>query len=100
VLKTLDAELSGLDFVDWSKPNGGYFISLNVMEQTAKRTVELAKNAGVTLTPAGATWPYRKDPADKNIRIAPSYPSLESITLAAELLCVCVKLAAIEKLGL
>ena len=98
VLKALDEELSGLEFVRWSKPNGGYFICLNVMPHTATRTIQLAKEAGVTLTPAGSTWPYHKEPEDRNIRIAPTFPSLAELRVAAELLCVCVKLAAIERL--
>ena len=96
--KTLERELSGLGIADWSTPNGGYFISLNVMEGCAKRTVELLKKVGVTMTEAGATFPYGIDPEDKNIRIAPSYPSVEELALAMEVLCVCVKLSAVEKL--
>ncbi|MCL2137196.1 MAG: aminotransferase [Coriobacteriia bacterium] len=98
----VDAELSrglaDLDIASWRKPRGGYFISLDVVPGTAKRTVLLCQNAGVTLTEAGATWPGGYDPADSNIRIAPTYPSLEELALACELLCLCVKLAAIEKL--
>lgn len=100
VLSTLEKEASGLDFIRWSKPNGGYFISLDVLDHTAARTIALAAEAGVTLTAAGATWPYHRDPNDSNIRIAPTYPSLHDLETAAELLCVCFKLAAIEKLGI
>ncbi len=99
VLEMLEHETDGLPFVKWSKPKGGYFISLDVLQGTAKRTIELAQEAGVTLTPAGSTWPYRKDPKDNNIRIAPTYPERDDIQKAAELLCICLKLAAIEKLN-
>ena len=98
VLSVLEREAGELEFIHWSRPNGGYFISLDVLEHTAARTVELAKNAGVTLTPAGSTWPYHRDPVDNNIRIAPTFPSLEDIRTAAELLGVSLKLAAIERL--
>jgi DNA-binding transcriptional MocR family regulator len=99
VEETLSREIGGLGFASWSKPRGGYFISLDVLPGTAERTIALAAEAGVIMTPAGSTWPYHKDPEDKNIRIAPTYPSTEEIRLAAELLCVCTKLAAIEKLS-
>ncbi len=76
--------LGKIEGVSWSKPLGGYFIDLITPPGLAKRTIELAKNAGIILTPAGATFPYGLDPEDKHIRIAPSYPSLEEIKLAAE----------------
>ena len=98
VLNVFDKEASDLSFVNWSRPRGGYFISLNVMPGTAKRTVELAAEGGVALTPAGSTWPLKKDPEDSNIRVAPTNPGVEEITLAAELLVVSFKLAALEKL--
>ena len=91
-------ELAGSGAAQWTKPRGGYFISVNVMDGCAKQVVELCKQAGVTLTGAGASFPYGKDPRDRNIRIAPSYPSLEELEKAAELFCLCVKLAAAEKL--
>jgi DNA-binding transcriptional MocR family regulator len=94
----LSRDLSGLNIAMWRKPKGGYFISLEVLPGTAKRTVELCKQAGVTLTEAGATWPGGNDPNDSNIRIAPSYPSLDELELASELLSICVRLAALEKL--
>ena len=80
------------------RPKGGYFVSLDAMPGTAKRTLELCKEAGVTMTGAGATFPYGKDPQDSNIRIAPSLPPVEELEQAIEVLCVCLKLAALEKL--
>ncbi len=98
VLSTLERELKELGIASWVKPNGGYFISLNVMEGCARRTVELCANAGVKLTPAGATYPYGIDPTDSNIRIAPSFPPEEELKVATELLCLCVRMAALERL--
>ena len=98
VLAEFDSSLAGLGIAEWTKPNGGYFISLNVMHGCAKRVVELCKNAGMVLTPAGATHPYGIDPCDTNIRIAPSFPTVAEISQAAKLLCVAVKFAALEKL--
>ncbi len=91
----LERELRELNIAEWTKPNGGYFISLDV-DNCAKRVVHLCANAGVKLTDAGATYPYGLDPYDKNIRIAPSYPTLEELEQATELLCLCVKIATIE----
>lgn len=82
----------------WHKPHGGYFIGLDVMDGCAKRVYQLAKEAGVTLTAAGATFPYGHDPRDRNLRIAPTYPSNEDLRLAARVLCLCVRLASVEKL--
>lgn len=98
VVKHLENELSGLGIASWVEPNGGYFISLDVMDGCAKRVGELCKEAGVVLTTVGATYPYGKDPNNRNIRIAPTYPPLDELDIAAELLCVCVRLAAVEKL--
>ncbi|MBR1763164.1 MAG: aminotransferase class I/II-fold pyridoxal phosphate-dependent enzyme [Eubacterium sp.] len=98
VLKHLENELGGLGVANWGNPKGGYFISLDVMEGCAQRVGELCKEAGVTLTPVGATYPYGKDPKNSNIRIAPSFPPVEELDLAAGILCVSVKLACIEKL--
>ncbi len=96
--RVLAMELTGTGIAEWTEPNGGYFISLDVMEGCAKRVVELCKEAGVTLTGAGATFPYKKDPKDSNIRIAPSYPTPDEMSQATDLLVLCVKLAAVEKL--
>ena len=83
----------------WTEPKGGYFISFNTLPGCAARTVELCKKAGVKFTPAGATWPCGRDPEDRNIRLAPSYASLEEIELAVRLLTICVRLAALESLA-
>lgn len=98
VLKTLDRDLSGYGIAEWTHPKGGYFVSLDVMHGCAKRVVELCRLAGVVLTNAGATFPYGLDPNDTNIRIAPSYPSLDELRDAMQLVCIAVKLAALEKL--
>lgn len=98
VEKRFNKELSGLGIAEWTKPLGGYFISLNVMKGCAKRVVALCKEAGVVLTDAGAPYPYGIDPDDSNIRVAPSYPTVQELATAAELLSVAVKYAALEKL--
>ncbi len=98
VEETLERRLSGKGIASWTKPHGGYFISVDVMDGCAKRTVALCKEAGVTLTGAGATFPYGKDPNDRNIRVAPTYPPLDELKIAAELFCLCAELAACEKL--
>ncbi len=98
VCNTLEHQLKDLELAAWNTPRGGYFVSVDVMDGCAKRVVELCKNAGVVLTGAGATFPYYKDPKDSNIRIAPTYPPLDELDTAMKLFCVCVKLAACEKL--
>lgn len=98
VLYALDKEIAPLGIGSWKKPKGGYFISFNSLEGCAKRIVSLAKEAGVVMTGAGATYPYGKDPHDSNIRIAPTFPSVEELSTAMEIFCVCVKLASVEKL--
>ena len=98
VLDALESELAPLGCAGWTKPNGGYFISFDGMEGTAKRIVALCKEAGVVLTGAGATFPYGRDPEDKNIRIAPTYPSIEELETAVKIFIVAVKLASAEKL--
>ena len=86
------------DIAHWTDPKGGYFISLYVMPGCAKRVANLCKEAGLTLTGAGSAYPYHKDPQDSHLRIAPTYPSLDEVETASELLCVCVRLAVVEKL--
>ena len=98
VLDTLERELGGLEIGTWTKPLGGYFISFDSMDGCAKAIVEKCRDAGVTLTGAGATYPYKKDPRDRNIRIAPSYPTLEELKVTTELFVLCVKLVSVEKL--
>lgn len=98
VSEYLTREVKSLGFAHWHDPKGGYFVSLYTMPGTAKRTWELCKEAGVTLTNAGATYPYRKDPNDCNLRIAPSLPPVEELEKAMEVLCVSLKLSALEKL--
>ena len=98
VLSAFEEKLAGKGIASWTKPNGGYFISLDVYGGCAIKTVALCKEAGVTLTGAGATYPYGKDPEDKNIRIAPTFPSRDELCKAVEILCLCVEIAAIEKI--
>lgn len=98
VIDHLENELGGLGIASWLDPKGGYFISLDVMDGCAKRVGDLCKEAGVTLTTVGATYPYFNDPKDSNIRIAPSLPPVAELDTATQILCVSVKLAAIEKL--
>ena len=98
VLSTLDNRLGGLGIGEWTRPIGGYFISFDAMEGCAKAIVEKAKKAGVIMTTAGATWPYGKDPHDSNIRIAPTYPNIEDLKLAAELFTLCVRLVSAKKI--
>lgn len=98
VLDTLDRELGGLGIGEWTRPNGGYFISFDAMEGCAKAIVAKAKEAGLTMTGAGATFPYGKDPKDSNIRIAPSFPTEEELKTAAEIFVLSVKLVSVEKL--
>jgi len=97
-LKVLDDELTGLGIGTWSEPRGGYFISFDALPGCAKAIVSMCKEAGVVLTNAGATFPYGKDPRDSNIRIAPSFPTPEEMSEAAELFVLCVKLVSVDKL--
>ena len=99
VVDALDREIAPLEIASWRRPKGGYFVSLYAMPGTAKRTLALCKEAGVTMTGAGATYPYGRDPQDSNIRIAPSLPPVEELEQAIAVLCVCLKMAALEKLG-
>ncbi len=98
VEEIFDRELGGLEIGEWTKPKGGYFISFDALPGCAKEIVSRAKKAGVTMTGAGATWPYGKDPQDSNIRVAPTYPTLEDLKVAAELFTLCVKIVSAEKL--
>ncbi len=98
VLKILETELGDLEIGFWTKPLGGYFISFEAMEGCAKAIVAKCKEAGVTMTQAGATYPYGNDPKDTNIRIAPTFPTLEEIKKTAKLFALCVKLVSIEKI--
>lgn len=98
VLDVLDQQIAPYGFAQWNKPKGGYFVSLNTMPGTAKRALQLAAEAGVTMTDAGATYPYGKDPQDSNIRIAPSLPPVDELEKAMDVFCTCLKIAAIEKL--
>ena len=98
VLEVLDRELSGTGIGAWTKPNGGYFISFDAMEGCAKDIVAKCKEAGVTLTGAGATYPYGRDPRDSNIRIAPTYPNPDELALATDIFVLCVKLISVERL--
>ncbi|MCQ2471734.1 MAG: aminotransferase class I/II-fold pyridoxal phosphate-dependent enzyme [Clostridia bacterium] len=98
VLNAFSNELDGLGIARWTTPNGGYFISLYVMAGTAQKVGALCKEAGVTLTKVGATYPYGIDPDDSNIRIAPTFPDVDELEAAVEILCLCIKLAAVEKL--
>ena len=98
VLDALDKEIAPLGIATWQHPKGGYFVSLNALPGTAKRTLALCKEAGVVMTGAGATFPYGKDPEDRNIRIAPSLPPVAELEAAVEVFCVCLRLAALEKL--
>lgn len=98
VLDTLDKELAPADIASWKKPHGGYFVSVDVFEGTAKRTVALCKEAGVVLTGAGATYPLGIDPKDSNIRIAPTFPPNNELEVAMDVFCTCARLAACEKI--
>ena len=98
VLKVLEEELGDLMIGTWTKPNGGYFVSFDSLDGCAKKIVGMCKDAGVTLTGAGATYPYKKDPKDSNIRIAPTFPPIDELAKALEIFVLCVKLASVEKL--
>ncbi|MCD8214768.1 MAG: aminotransferase class I/II-fold pyridoxal phosphate-dependent enzyme [Clostridiales bacterium] len=98
VVKAFEKGFTDSGILTWENPKGGYFVSVNTLEGCAKSTVALCKEAGLTLTGAGATYPYGKDPKDANIRIAPSYPETDELETAVEVFCVCVKLAAVNKL--
>ncbi len=98
VLNMLSSQLKDKNIAQWNEPRGGYFISFNTMPGCAKAVVQMAAEAGVVLTPAGATYPYGKDPLDRNIRIAPSFPPISELKQAMELFCICVRIVSIKKL--
>ena len=97
--RILTAQLDGLGIAEWTHPKGGYFVSMDVIDGTAARVVELAKGLGVALTPAGSSYPRGEDPADRNLRLAPTYPPLAEVTDAMEAVAACVRLAAAEHLA-
>lgn len=99
ILEAFESDLAPCGIAEWSNPRGGYFISLDLTTGSARRAWELATECGVTLTGVGATYPYGKDPHDANLRIAPSYPPLDELKQAVEVLICCVKIAALEALG-
>jgi aspartate/methionine/tyrosine aminotransferase len=94
----LDSELEGKNIARWSRPQGGYFVSIDTMAGCAAAVVKKAADAGVKLTPAGSTYPYKKDPQDRNIRIAPSFPPLENVQAAMELVAICIQIVSIDKI--
>ena len=94
----LERELGGLGIATWTKPKGGYFVSLDVLPGTAAHVVALARDAGLKLTPAGATFPYGRDPNDQNIRIAPTFTVGDDLATAMQVLAQCVKLACVRQL--
>lgn len=98
VLNALESEFSQNNIVSWIKPNGGYFVSIEVRKGCAKKVIEFCKESGVILTPAGSTYPYKNDPNDSNIRLAPTYPPLGELKAAMDLLCVSIKIVTIEVL--
>lgn len=98
VLEILNTELGGKEIAWWNKPNGGYFISLNTLDGCAAKVVAMTAEAGVVMTPAGATFPYGKDPRDRNIRIAPTLPSIEELRKAIEIFCICIQIVSIDKI--
>ncbi|MBP1774686.1 MAG: hypothetical protein H6Q86_692, partial [candidate division NC10 bacterium] len=99
VQEVLGRELSGKGVAEWTRPSGGYFTSVDTWDGCARRVIQLAAEAGVKLTPAGSTYPYKRDPRDRNIRIAPSFPPLADIRRAMEVLAVCIERVSLETLG-
>jgi DNA-binding transcriptional MocR family regulator len=94
VQDVLSRELEGKNLARWTRPKGGYFVSLDTNKPIADKVVRLAKEAGVALTPAGATYPFGKDPNNRNIRISPTRPPFEQVGKAMEVVAVCVQLAS------
>ena len=99
MLKTKFGESLNMTSAHWTEPNGGYFISMYVRPGTAKRVFALCRDAGLTLTNVGASYPYSKDPSDSNLRIAPSFPTVDALSAAADILCLCIRLAEVESLA-
>jgi aspartate/methionine/tyrosine aminotransferase len=95
----LDRELEGKNIARWSKPQGGYFVSIDTMEGCAAAVIKMAADAGVKLTPAGSAYPYKNDPLDRNIRVAPSFPPLQDVQAAMELVAICIQIVSIDKLS-
>jgi DNA-binding transcriptional MocR family regulator len=98
VQRILENELKGKNIASWSKPQGGYFVSIDTLEGCATEVVKKAAEAGVKLTQAGSTYPYKNDPLDRNIRIAPSFPPLDDIQAAMELVAICIQLVSLDKI--
>jgi DNA-binding transcriptional MocR family regulator len=98
VHEILERDFTGSGILTWTPPKGGYFVSVDTLPGCAKAVVAMAKDAGVTLTGAGATWPYKKDPADSNIRIAPTFPGMQELEQTMELLSLCIRIVSIDKL--
>ena len=98
VHKKLEEELGGLGIGSWTNPHGGYFVSFNALDGCAKEIVGKCKEAGVTMTGAGATYPYKKDPFDSNIRIAPTFPPIDELSQAIDIFVLVVKLVSVEKI--
>jgi DNA-binding transcriptional MocR family regulator len=98
VQNILSAELAGLDIAHWTDPLGGYFVSLDLMPGLARQVVDMASSVGLTLTPAGATFPYGEDPQDRNVRIAPTFATLDELQTAMQILTLCVKLASVRQI--
>jgi aspartate/methionine/tyrosine aminotransferase len=98
ILNLFETELGKANILEWTKPKGGYFISINTLDGCAARVVQVARECGLLLTPAGSTYPYHCDLRDRNLRIAPTFPSLAELEVAGRILCVCIKLCSLEKL--
>ena len=98
VINVLESNLGHLNIAQWTRPKGGYFISLDVPKGCAREVVAKAQEAGVKLTAAGATFPYGSDPEDRNIRIAPTFPPIDELKQAIEVLCTCIELVVINKI--
>jgi DNA-binding transcriptional MocR family regulator len=99
VQNILEKELKGKNIASWSNPQGGYFVSIDTLEGCATDVIQKAADAGVKLTPAGSAYPYKNDPLDRNIRIAPSFPPLDDVQVAMELVAVCIQLVSLDKIS-